>query len=216
MLLDRLIGLDQHVTLAINSLHTPFTDAVWKFFSSIPVWIPMYIAIVVLLFIRLGWKRALVFTVVLGLMVLCSDQLANLVKNTVHRLRPCRDEVMLAAGLYAPVSGGAYGFWSGHAANSFGLAAASVVAFRTDRRLGYRGYIAWIYIWCALVSISRVFLGMHYFGDITVGAVAGTVIGLALAYSGRCICKRFIAYRRTGTTANKMFSKIETSESLKA
>lgn len=191
MILDRLAELDQQITLAINSLHTPLTDSIWTFFSKVPVWIPMYVAIVVFLFIRLGWKRAMVFTVVLGLMVLFSDQFANLIKNSVQRLRPCRDAAMMAAGLHAPRIGSAFGFFSGHAANTFGLAAASTVAFRTDTRLRYRGYIAWIYTWCTLVSLSRVFLGMHYFGDITAGAIAGTVIGLSLAYTGRYVCRRY-------------------------
>lgn len=190
MHLDRLIGLDQQITLAINSMHSPFTDAIWKFFSSIPVWIPMYAIVAACLFWRLGWKRGLLFTIVLGLMVLFCDQFANLIKNSVQRLRPCRDAAMMAAGLHAPRIGSAFGFFSGHAANTFGFAAASTVALRTDRRLRYRGYIAWIYIWCTLVSLSRVFLGMHYFGDITVGAIAGTAIGLALAYLGRYAARR--------------------------
>lgn len=192
MLLDRLTELDWQVTLAVNSMHSPLTDSIWKFFSSVPVWIPMYAVVAGCLFWRLGWKRGLVFTVVLGLMVLCCDQFANFIKHSVQRLRPCHEAAMVAAGLHAPRPGGMYGFFSGHAANTFGFAAASLTAFRTDRRLKYRGYAAWIYTWCSLVSISRVFLGMHYVGDITVGAIAGTLIGLALAFSGRYFCKRFI------------------------
>jgi len=192
MLLDKIIELDRQVTLAINSMYSPFTDGIWQFFSDIPVWIPMYAAIVGCLFWRLGWKRGIVFTIVLGLMVLCCDQSANFVKESVQRLRPCRDAAMMAAGLHTPYIGSAYGFFSGHAANTFGLATASTVAFRTDCRLKYAGYIAWIFSWAFLVSLSRVFLGMHYVGDITVGAVAGSVIGTSIAFLGGWLCKRFI------------------------
>lgn len=192
MILDDIVAIDRQITLAINSFHTPFTDAIWKFFSGVQIWFPMYAAIIIWMFFRLGWKRAIVFTVMFALMVFCCDQCANFVKDTVQRLRPCRDEAMLAAGLYAPLKGSMYGFYSGHAANSFGLAACSTVALTTDTKKGARWFIAWIYTWCVCVSLSRVFLAMHFFGDITVGAIAGTLTGLALAYLGRFICRKFI------------------------
>ena len=61
-----------------------------------------------------------------------------------------------------------------------------------DRRLKYRGYAAWIFSWAALVSLSRVFVSMHYFGDILCGAIAGSIIGLAIAFAARYVCGKWL------------------------
>ena len=59
--------IDQQVTLAINSMHCGFTDAVMVFFSRIPVWIPMYVLVAVFLFLRLDWKKSLIAVVSIAL-----------------------------------------------------------------------------------------------------------------------------------------------------
>ncbi len=196
MTLDGIIGLDRSVTLAINGLHSGFMDSVWMFFSSKIVWIPLYVLIVVALFWRLGWKRALVFIGAVLLTVLCCDQLANLFKVCFARLRPCVDPEMVANGLRwlplgpePPRTG--FGFFSGHASNAFGIAYSTFLAFRTDTRLKYRGYTAFIFTWAALVSISRIFVGAHFFGDILVGTAFGCFIGAIWGLAARYCIRRF-------------------------
>ena len=209
MILDRLTEIDQQITLAINSLHSPVTDQIWLFFSHTQVWFPMYAIVLGCLFWRIGWKRALVATATLVLMVVCFDQTANLFKDGVQRLRPCNTQYMIDNGLYMLQQGGLYGFFSGHAANSFGFACCSYVLFRMDRRLRYRGYAAWIFSWAALVSISRVFVSMHYFGDILCGAVAGSIIGLALAFAARYVCLRWITTGSEPESSRHAESRLE-------
>lgn len=193
MALEDIILLDQNITLAINSLNSPLTDRIWLFFSNTQVWFPMYAIIAGCCFWRLGWKRGIAATVALALMVLCCDQTANLFKDGVQRFRPYHTEYMIENGLHMLSSGSLYGFFSGHAANSFGFAWCSLLLFRMDKRLKYRGYAAWIFSWAILVSFSRVFVGMHFFGDILAGAVAGSIIGSAIAFLTRYVCKRWIA-----------------------
>ena len=155
MALEDIILLDQNITLAINSLNSPLTDRIWLFFSNTQVWFPMYAIIAGCCFWRLGWKRGIAATVALALMVLCCDQTANLFKDGVQRFRPCHTEYMIENGLHMLSSGSLYGFFSGHAANSFGFAWSSLLLFRMDKRLKYRGYAAWIFSWAILVSFSR-------------------------------------------------------------
>ncbi len=190
MNLDGIIALDKQISLAINSLHSGFTDSVWVFFSHVQVWFPMYALIVGLLFWRLGWKKALVFTAALALTVLCCDQVANLFKDGVGRIRPCNDEFMIASGAHILAVHGSFGFFSGHACNAFGFACCSLVAFRTDKRLKYRAYAAFIFTWAVLVSLSRVFVAAHFFGDVLAGAVMGTLMSLLIAYAARWVCRR--------------------------
>lgn len=182
---------DQQVTLAINNWHSDITDPIMQFFSSIPVWIPMYVLVAVFLFIRLGWKRALIAIASVALTFLLCDQFANFVKDTVARLRPCHDDVMISGGLHMlEGKGGMYGFFSGHSANSFGFAVSSWLGFRNDDRLKYRGYGAWIFFWAFMVSISRIFVGKHYLGDVIVGVIAGSLIGLLCATAAKFAIRR--------------------------
>ncbi len=183
--------MDQQLTLSLNSIHSSVTDPVMMFFSSIPVWIPMYVIVAVFLFIRLGWKKALVAIASIALTFLLCDQIANLFKDGIARLRPCHDSFMVGEGLrILEGKGGLYGFFSGHASNSFGFAVSSSMAFRNDRRLKYRGYSAWIFFWASMVSISRVFVGKHYIGDVVTGVIFGTILGLAAGFAARAIIKR--------------------------
>ena len=180
-----LVGADKTATLWINSFHTPFTDSVWLFFSNKWVWAVLYAFILFFLFRRLGWKRALVAVAAIVLTIVCCDQGANLFKNWICRLRPTHDAWMLSNGLHIPGdAGGLYGFFSGHAANSFGFAAATLGIFRSDVRRSYKAYGWAIFLWAFLVSLSRIFLGRHFLGDILVGAAVGLLLGwlFSLAY----------------------------------
>ncbi len=190
MALDGIIALDKQISLVINGLHSELTDKIWVFFSDVQIWFPMYGLIVGLLFWRLGWKKALVFTLALALTVLCCDQTANLFKEGFGRIRPCNDEFMIANGAHILTQNGSFSFFSGHACNAFGFACCSLMAFREDRRLRYRGYAAFIFIWAFMVSISRIFVAAHFFGDVLVGAVMGTIMSLCIAFAARLACRR--------------------------
>lgn len=197
MFWQNLHELDQHVTLFINGFHSPWSDQVMLLFSHVRIWFPMYAVIAILFFWRLGWKKGLVTLLTCVLCVVLCDQIANLFKDGIARLRPCQDQKMIDMGLHMlETGGGLYGFYSGHAANSFGFAVCSTMGFRNDSRLRYRGYAAFIFTWAFLVSISRIFVGKHYLGDVLTGAIAGVLIGLFCAYIGRLVIRKVPAVTR--------------------
>lgn len=207
--LAEIVRLDQDLTLAINSLHCPFTDGFWQFFSNREVWYVMYLAIAVFLVVRLGWKRGLLAILTAVLALVACDQLANLVKHAVARPRPCHTPWMVDNGLRVlEGKGSRYGFFSAHAANAVSLAVVTITAFRLGRKKGsgrssrrgagrsvgqgswrgvrqgsWRGvaYDIWICVWAFLVSASRIFVGKHYLGDVLVGILAGLAVGLLLS-----------------------------------
>lgn len=185
--------LDQEVTLAINSWYSNLTDPIWEFFSDKLVWIPMYAAIVGLLFWRLGWKKGLVAIAGVLLTFGFCDQFSNVIKYAVCRIRPVNDEFMIAQGLHILETGGGYSFFSAHAANSFGLAASTYIGIRLDKRLKWKGYAAWMFFWAAMVAISRVFVGKHYLGDIIVGSIVGLAAGLAFGYLAKWVCNKYFS-----------------------
>ncbi len=180
--------LDQKVTLEMNSWSSEITDVIWKFFSDIPVWIPMYVIIVGCIFWRLGWKKGLIMTLAAAATFGFCDQFSNLIKDLVERVRPLNDPYMLEHGLnILEGKSSSFSFFSAHSANAFGLATSTLIGFRLDKRLRYRGYAAWMYTWATLVALSRVFVGKHYLGDIIAGAAIGVLAGYAFACLARHI-----------------------------
>ena len=177
--------LDQLITLEINSWHSAITDPIWWFFSNKWVWIPMYVAIVALLIWRLGWKKGLIAIGAAVLTFVFCDQFSNLIKEAVGRIRPLHDEFMLANGIHILEKGGGFSFFSAHSANSFGLSAGTLTCLRDDKRMTYKWYARWMFFWAAMVSISRIFVGKHYLGDVIVGIIVGYLAGLAIGKLAR-------------------------------
>lgn len=184
-------GADRSVTLALNAVNSPASDAVWQFFSAREVWYVMYAVIIFFMFKQLGWRRALVAVLSCVLFVVACDQFANLVKAGVQRLRPMEDADMLARGLHVLEGhGGLYGFFSAHAANAMGFAVCSSMGFRSSGK-PHRAYKAGICLWAVLVGLSRVFVGKHYLGDVVVGFAVGLLLGWLFGALGRLCIKKF-------------------------
>lgn len=175
--------LDIDVTLFLNSLRTPFTDCVWRFFSNTWVFLPLYLIILFFLFQRLGWKKTLIAIIAIAVTLVACDQLGNLVKNSVCRLRPCHNHDVMAQGLNILEDyGGKYGFFSAHAANTMGFAVCSYKCFSWNRHITFRRYLFFMVLWSFLVGISRVFVGKHFLGDVLAGFVAGWIIAEAVSW----------------------------------
>ncbi len=188
-MIDSLVQLDRAWTLTINSLHTPFTDSMWMFFSGKSVWIPLYLLAAALLIWRLGWRKGLVMILTTALCILCVDQFANLIKASVARLRPGCDEDMLAAGLNVliPSRAGSFGFFSAHAGNALAFAVCSILGLGFADNAGQRPwkglhslYSFLITVWALMVGTSRIFVGKHFLGDVLVGFAVGLVFALIL------------------------------------
>ena len=201
MIWQTLEQLDKTWTLAINSLHTPFTDRMWLFITGRNEWIPLYILVIILLFWRLGWKKALVMIFTTALCILCVDQFANLIKASAERLRPGCDPEMLERGLYVllPSGKGSYGFFSAHAGNAMGFAVCTLNAFKMGRgadRKPWKGitsaYSVLIVIWAVMVGLSRIFVAKHFLGDVLVGFMVGVLFAEALCAISRLCCRNLL------------------------
>lgn len=193
MFWEHIHKFDQNLTLEINSWDSPVTDPVWQFFSDIPVWIPMYVLIVACLIWRLGWKKGLIITLAAVATFGFCDQFSNLIKDLVCRVRPLNDAYMLENGLNVlERASRSFSFFSAHSANAFGLATSTLIGFRLDKRLKYKGYATWMFFWASMVALSRVFVGKHYLGDILAGALIGAAAGFAFASIAKNIITRYI------------------------
>ncbi|MBP5397430.1 MAG: phosphatase PAP2 family protein [Bacteroidales bacterium] len=199
-MIEKIVAWDRSATLVLNSLHSPATDAFWSFMSDKWVWAPLYAAFIALLIWKLGWKRGLVMIAATILCVTCIDQLCNLVKWSVGRLRPCCDPEMIERGLHVlephhPAH--PYGFFSGHASNAMGFAVCMILAFRPWKNAHpemtkiYRTGSIILIVWALLVGISRIFVAKHFLGDITVGFVIGALLAWLWISIGNWVIRRY-------------------------
>lgn len=190
---DILHRWDQILTLFLNSIHNPATDQFMIFMSDRAVWFPMYVLVAFFLISRLGWKKGLISVLCIALTLVACDQTANLLKYSVARLRPCYSTNMLFGGLHIlEARGSLFGFFSAHAANAFGFAMCTSILFRYDLNHRYKAYIYIIFTWAFMLSMSRIFVGKHYLGDVLTGALVGCGYGALIATTAIYIFERFI------------------------
>lgn len=182
-----LADLDARLLLIVNGAHSPFFDAVMWCISGRWIWVPFYIVLTYMLFRRFSWKRATLCLLTIGLIILAADQTcASLIRPEVCRLRP--------ANLNNPLShlvhvvngyrGGRYGFPSCHAANTFALAMFMSLVFRNKR------FTVMMFSWAIVVSYSRMYLGVHYFGDLFCGASVGSLFAVLFYSFLKFLCEK--------------------------
>lgn len=172
-MLETLNSIDQALFLFINTtLANPLTDALMPVVTSDNLLRVLYGAAMAILLIK-GNARLRWLVLFSALVLLVTDQLSSAVlKPMIARPRPCHvlTDIHLLVGC-----GGGKAMPSSHAANAFGQAALFALVVPRWR---------W-YLWgfASIVAISRVFVGVHYVGDVVVGAMLGALVGVVLAWA---------------------------------
>jgi len=170
-MIESLSDIDTKLFLFLNGINSPFWDIVMWQISGKLTWIPLYLLIVYFIVKRYGYKSIWILIAV-ALVVTLADQLSvHLFKNVFLRLRPCHNPEIMELVHNVNRCGGKYGFVSSHAANTFGVAVFLLYLFRT------KWFSIGILFWATLVSYSRVYLGVHYPGDVAVGGMLGAAVG---------------------------------------
>lgn len=174
--MDSLVFLDKELTLFMNSFNNSFFDIFFYQYTSTWVWLPFYLVLAWLLFSRQNIQcvATLFFIAVL---IVAADQIASgICKPIFERLRPSHDDTLqYMVHLVNDRRGGMFGFMSSHAANTFALATFMSLIIR--RRFVTFSFI----VWALINSYSRLYLGLHYIGDLLCGALLGIILA-AIAY----------------------------------
>ncbi|MEQ9427016.1 MAG: phosphatase PAP2 family protein [Cyclobacteriaceae bacterium] len=175
MMLEKLLELDQNILLWLNGLNSPAVDPMMIFITNKYTWIPLYFLILYQIIKQYG-KSSFEVLIVLIIMIVITDQLtSSLMKPLIGRLRPCHD-AFLQSIIHSPNGcGGLYSFVSGHSANSFALA---VFVTKLLKSKAWN----WLFLWASVVAYSRVYLGVHFPGDILFGGVVGMLIGFGASW----------------------------------
>lgn len=182
-----LSDIDARLLLIVNGAHSPFFDSVMWCISGRWIWVPFYAVLAYLLFRRMSWKRASICLVTIGLIILAADQTcATLIRPEIGRLRPANLNNPLSSFVHVVngYRGGRYGFPSCHAANTFALAVFMSLVIR------HKWFTVMMFSWAFIVSYSRMYLGVHYFGDLFCGATIGSLFAVLFYYLQNYLFKR--------------------------
>ena len=187
-MIETLIHWDTELFQLINGWNTPWADQFMYLVSTVWFWIPFYAVLLVFIVKKVGWKSTALVLPVVALMITISDQTASgFLKPAVKRYRPCKIEAGLDFEVHTVNGkcGRNYGFVSSHAANFFALATFFSLFFR-------RRALTFTFLSIAtLVAYSRVYLGVHYPGDVIGGGLVGATAALLAWQIYRSLYQRF-------------------------
>ncbi|MCH2033475.1 MAG: phosphatase PAP2 family protein [Tenacibaculum sp.] len=171
-LLDIIRSKDAELLIFLNNLGNEKWDSFWLTITNQFNWIPLFVIILLLIYIRFGLKKTLFSLLFIAVLVAFSDQFTNLIKNTTERMRPCNTAELqeyLRQFSYKPRG---YSFWSGHASLSTTFTTFIILLLRSKFK-----FIYFLILFPIVFGYSRVYLGVHYPGDITVGYLSGIILG---------------------------------------
>ncbi len=185
--MNSLIEFDQQILILFNYFHTAFWDNAQWLISGIATWFPLYIMILYTIIKSQKWQSWLTVLALIILVVLCDQISTEIFKHGFERLRPTHSpDIKDIVKTVRDYRGGKYGFVSSHATNSMGLAVFTSLIFRN------KYYSLFIILWSLIIGYSRIYLGVHYPGDVLGGMILGAILGFSIYKVYSLIIPRFV------------------------
>ncbi len=177
-MIESITALDTDLFLFLNGFHNELFDTIMYWVSHKFFWVPFYLFLVYLLYRHFGLKKTAVLTgLILVTFALTNTLSVEAFKNIFERPRPCHNELIKSqVHILHDHCGGKWGFVSSHASNVFGLA--TLIFLFLGKRIKRIGF--WIFLWAAVVSYSRIYLGVHYPLDLICGGFLGISIAIII------------------------------------
>ena len=176
--MESLIELDKALLVYLNSLGNVSFDFIWLIITDKKSSIPLYIFLLIYTYKKLSNHNFLKYLLVVFLLILFTDQTSGFFKEYFERLRPCHDpEINSYIRIVKKGCGGLYGFFSSHAANTFGLATFYYILLKK-----HSSFFKFLFAWALIVSYSRIYIGVHFPIDIIFGICFGIFSGYAFSF----------------------------------
>ncbi|MBQ9672388.1 MAG: phosphatase PAP2 family protein [Prevotella sp.] len=185
---NALIDFDKQLLLAVNGSDSLFLDGLVMTLTTATTWIPLYLALFYMVIRNNNSVKKIAFIVACaGLCVFFAGSLDDMiVKPLVARWRPTHDpEIGILVDTVNGYRGGNYGFFSAHASNTFSLAVFFSLLVRS--RLLTCFLVGWSLVNCW----TRMYLGVHYPGDILVGLLWGGIVGTCMWLLHQWVARRW-------------------------
>lgn len=186
-MIDFLQNLDAQILLFINGFHSEFFDRLMMILTGKFVWIPMYAALLVMIINKFKVRSVILIILSLTLAIALADNIcAEVIRPVFGRMRPSNPENPLSAYIHVvnDYRGGRYGFPSCHGSNSFCLAVFMSLVMRKKK------FTLLIMGWAVLHCYTRLYLGVHYPGDILVGGIIGSMCAFICYNLASYVAKR--------------------------
>lgn len=177
--ISSLIEFDKQLLLMINSSESLWLDNFACILTTATTWIPMYVALFYMVIKCNDMMKHIIF--IIGCVALCvfiSGSLNDMfVKPNVARWRPTHDpEIGILVDIVNGYRGGSYGFFSSHAANTFSIAIFFSLLVRNT------ALSVTLILWSFINCWTRMYLGVHFPGDILCGLIWGATVATTLYY----------------------------------
>ena len=169
--MEQLLQLDQELLVFLNGLGSEPFDAFWKIITKQIYWAPFFLAVFFLIHRKVGSRKFVIIILFLAVLIAFTDQMTNLFKYSFQRLRPC-NVPELDGIIREVITRKSFSFFSGHASNSM---ASTVFIFLIIRKY-YRNTFL-LFAFPLVFAYSRIYLGLHFPGDILTGYLFGATFG---------------------------------------
>ncbi len=190
-MLEKALSLDQAITLALNGSDSLYADGLMMTITSTYTWIPVGLVMLYVVIKNNELPRLLTIAAMLVACVAVCTTLSEISKAVFERWRPSNDPILMyTVNIVDGYRESGFGFFSAHAANTMSVAVFLALLFRNTR------LSLLMLLWSLLNGWSRIYLGVHYFGDVIVGFAVGAAIGGMLYFLYRRIASRFASPTR--------------------